>query len=95
MLWSIIDFIGWVFISLIAFPVSTGLFGWIPAYILKGIYKISGKEFSVKDFLEDIWSKGYLYIYLWGMLSFSMFLFLIFIPLMDYFNGTSTYSFFK
>ena len=83
---NILELIGYLLISLIAFPVSTGLFGWIPAYVLKGIYKIRGKEFSVNDFLDDIWGKGYLYIYLWGMLSCAIFIFLIFIPFMDYLN---------
>ena len=83
---NILELIGYLLISLIAFPVSTVLLGWIPALVLKGIYKIRGKEFSVNDFLDDIWGKGYLYIYLWGMLSCAIFIFLIFIPFMDYLN---------
>ena len=81
---NILELIGYLLISLIAFPVSTVLLGWIPALVLKGIYKIRGKEFSVDDFLaNDLWDKGYLYVYLWGMLSFAIFILLTYIPFMN------------
>ena len=83
MFYTILDLIGYLLMSLIAFPVSMVFFGWIPALVIKGIYKIRGKEFSVDDFLaNDLWDKGYLYVYFFG--AFSLFIVIAIWQLFDF-----------